>query len=362
MPRFTGRTEKFTESTAKRLQVPEGKKDVFQFDAVEPGFFIRKFASGKAFYGVKYTCNGQQRRLKLGQPLPGNLAEMRKLAGDAKAKARLGIDVVAEARKAKKAAEAMTLGELVPAYLAIRERGSPDKIWKKLRPNTLEEAKRYLKRAWAPFHRLAPDDVTRDKVKDRMKELTDTSGPISAKRAHAYLSTFYAWLIHNNQCGGANPCMGIKLGKEEPRSRTLSEPELVDVWLAAGEDDFGVIVKLLILTGQRLREIGDLEWLEIDLEKRLIELPERRTKNGKPHLVPLSAPALALLRAIPRYEGRRLVFAGPRSTRMTNYSSGKAQLDKRITALRGGVPLPHWTLHDLPQRCHAAIGVARAAG
>src|SRR5262249_48347742 len=145
----------------------------------------------------------------------------------------------------------------------------------------LEEAKRHLKRARAPFHRLAPDDVTRDKVKDRMKELTDTSGPIRPKRAHAYLSTFYAWLIHNNQCGGANPCMGIKLGKEEPRSRTLSEPELVDVWLAAGEDDFGVIVKLLILTGQRLREIGDLEWLEIDLEKRQSSCrsAERRTAS-----------------------------------------------------------------------------------
>jgi integrase len=76
--------------------------------------------------------------------------------------------------------------------------------------------------------------------------------------------------------------MGIKLGKEEPRTRALTEPELVDVWLAAGDDDFGVIVKLLILTGQRLREIGNLEWLEIDLEKRLIELPERRTQNGKP--------------------------------------------------------------------------------
>lgn len=128
MPRFTGHTEKFTQSTAKRLQVREGKKDGFLFDAVEPGFFIRKFASGKAFYGVKDTCNGQQRRLKLGQPLPGNLAEMRNLAGDAIAKARLGIDVVAEARKAKKAAEAKTLEELLPAYLAIREHGSPDKI------------------------------------------------------------------------------------------------------------------------------------------------------------------------------------------------------------------------------------------
>src|SRR5262245_5649292 len=96
--------------------------------------------------------------------------------------------------------------------------------------------------------------------------------------------------------------MGIKLAKEEPRSRALTEAELVDVWLAADATggEFGMIVKLLILTGQRLQEIGNLEWVEIDLERRPIELPERRTKNGKPHLVPLSAPALALLRKILR--------------------------------------------------------------
>ena len=62
-------------------------------DTEEPGFFNRKFKSGKATYGVKYVCRGQQRRITLGPVLPNNLESMRKLAGDIAAKARtLGTD------------------------------------------------------------------------------------------------------------------------------------------------------------------------------------------------------------------------------------------------------------------------------
>jgi integrase len=120
-----------------------------------------------------------------------------------------------------------------------------------------------------------------------------------------------------------------------------------------------MIVKLLILTGQRLREIGNLEWAEIDLERRLIELPERRTKNGKPHLVPLSAPALALLRGILRLEGQRLVFLGHRGEGMKTYSRHKANLDKRIAERRGGVPLPPWRLHDLRRSAVTQLSESR---
>jgi integrase len=63
--------------------------------------------------------------------------------------------------------------------------------------------------------------------------------------------------------------------------------------------------------------------------------------------VPLSAPALEVLRGIPRHEGPRLVFLGCRGSGMTTYSRHKAKLDRRIAERRGGVPLPHWTLHDL---------------
>ena len=53
---------KFMEGYAARLRVPPGARDVLVFDDALPGFFIRKFQSGKASYGVKYNVGAQQRR------------------------------------------------------------------------------------------------------------------------------------------------------------------------------------------------------------------------------------------------------------------------------------------------------------
>src|SRR5262249_4438080 len=209
MPSFTGDNIKLTNATVKALVVPEGKKDKLWFDTEQRGFFVRKFKSGKATYGVKYVCRDVQRRITLGPVLPNNVEKMRELAGDIAAKARhAGTDEIEERRKARKAAKVQTLGDLLP--------------WKKLRPNSLSDAVRYLKQAWQPFYALSPEAVTRQMVIDRMAELTTDSGPIAAKRAHAALSTFYAWQIHNNHCSVAKPTMGIRLAKEEPRSRALT--------------------------------------------------------------------------------------------------------------------------------------------
>jgi integrase len=353
MPRFKGETITLTNATIKTLVVPDGKPDKLWFDTEPRGFFVRKFKSGKATYGVKYRCKGRQRRITLGPVLPGNLDKMRAIASEAIAQARVGVDMYANAKAEARAAQVKrnpTLGDLLPPYLEIREKGDPEKLWKALRRNSLEDVTRYLKRAWLPLHALMPDAVTRQMIVDRMSELAIDSGPIAAKRAHAALSTYFAWLIHNNHRSGANPCMDIKLAKEERRTRTLDDAELLDVWLAADAmgGEFGAIVKLLILTGQRLREIGDLEWAEI--KDHQIELPERRTKNGKPHIIPLSAPALALLQAIPQHEGCGLVFLGRRGRGMTSYSRQKDKLDKRIATARmaaGKPPIAHWTLHDI---------------
>ena len=63
----------------------------------------------------------------------------------------------------------------------------------------------------------------------------------------------------------------------------------MEVWKRCDDaDEFGSIVRLLILLGQRRSEIGDLAWPEVDLAKRQIELPEPRIKNHRPHM---SAPA-----------------------------------------------------------------------
>ena len=128
----------------------------------------------------------------------------------------------------------------------------------------------------------------------------------------------------------------------------LTEAELREVWHACGDDDYGRIVKLLILTGQRKTEIGNLSWGEINEAQRQIELPGARTKNKRPHIVPLSKQALA---ALPQKgEGREHVF-GRRTQGFSGWSKAKRELDGRIAAARKAAgaktPMPPWTIHDL---------------
>src|SRR5215831_1405584 len=289
---------KLTDKDIRDLQVPEGAKDIQAFDDELPGFGVRKFASGKTSLFVKYTVGKQQRRKTLGPWVAGTLPAIRKEAAVVLAQARLGKDVVGEARNAQQqAANAKTLGELVGPYLELREKGN--EFWKAMRPRTHVEATRYLQRSWRPLHDKPVNEITRQMVRERRNEIVSESGAVSANRALAALSGFCGWAITEEHVSGTNPTSDIKPLHEHGRERMLSEEELVEIWLAAGDDEFGVIVKLLMLTGSRRQEIQGLEWTEVRLQRALIDLPERRTKNKRRHLIPLSEAALALLPACP---------------------------------------------------------------
>ena len=147
----------------------------------------------------------------------------------------------------------------------------------------------------------------------------------------------------------ANPIVATnKHDNSKSRDRTLSDAELAAVWKSLPTDQYGAIVKLLLLTGQRREEIGGLRWSEIDHHKALIAFPGERTKNGRPHDVPLADTALAVLEAQPRREGRDRIF-GEREGAFQGWSKAKAALDKVIA--KNGAVLP-WRLHDL--RCTVA--------
>jgi site-specific recombinase XerD len=68
-------------------------------------------------------------------------------------------------------------------------------------------------------------------VKARRDEIVSESGAVSANRAHAALSSFYAWAIDKEHHTGANPTADIKPLKESKHSRVLSETELAEIWL-----------------------------------------------------------------------------------------------------------------------------------
>jgi integrase len=119
------------------------------------------------------------------------------------------------------------------------------------------------------------------------------------------------------------------------------------------EGRFGPFAKLLLLTGQRRTEVAGMTWTELDLDKALWMLPGTRTKNGRPHEVPLSEAALAILKALPRLGP--YVVSTDGSKPLGGYSRGKALIDKAIRY--ANLHISHWTFHDL--RRTAASGMAR---
>ena len=157
----------------------------------------------------------------------------------------------------------------------------------------------------------------------------------------------------------ANPVINTNKREERPRERVLSDAELRLIWQALSDnesvsDHYSTIIRLLLLTGQRVNEIAGLRWSEINFERGVISLPGERTKNGKPHEVPMAATVHSLL-AAQASNGREFVFgegAGP----FSGLSRRKAALDQDIARLRHGRPLSAWVHHDL--RRSTATGMA----
>ena len=331
---------KLLESTVARISVPEGKRDILVFDDTLPGFGIRKFASGKASFFVKYQIGEQQRKITLGAVVPGVVAEMRKRASDILAKAHLGQDVAGE-KKAARAKKSATVGELVKKYLAARQG--------ELRAAYFVEVTRYLERYWAPLHLLDIESVTRKDIVTCLDEIATVRGKVTADRANAAIGGLFAWAIDRSYLD-ATPVTSIRRrATNGPRQRVLSEQELVEIWQACRDDDYGQIIRLLILTGQRRAKIGDLAWSEIDFQKAQIDLPSGRTKNKLPHIVPLSTAAMAIICKLSGHIDRNLVF-GEGEGGFQGWARAKRSLDARINAKRslsGKKPLPAWVIHDL---------------
>jgi integrase len=88
-------------------------------------------------------------------------------------------------------------------------------------------------------------------------------------------------------------------------------------------------IRLLTLTGCRLREILDLKWQHVDMERGLLNLPD--SKTGATTIV-LAAPALEVLANVPRTEGCPYVIAGEALDQQLSDLSGY----RRSLARRGG--------------------------
>jgi integrase len=152
-----------------------------------------------------------------------------------------------------------------------------------------------------------------------------------------------------------------KPGEEVARERAPDDTELAEIWHAAAKLDwpFEPALKLLILTGQRREEVGQMRWSELKLSEKVWTLPATRTKNGQPHDIHLSPLALRVIETITPIEDCNLVFSTNRETPISGWSKAKRRLDEEIAAARRAKArergedadkvkvMPEWRVHDL---------------
>jgi integrase len=214
----------------------------------------------------------------------------------------------------------------------------------RLKLRSFEEVERHLKKHWQPLQALPIREIRRALVATRLEEIAEQSGPIAFNRARAALSTLFAW-AEAVGLAESNPVMGtMRVAVEVSREHVVTDEELAAIWSACRDDDYGRIVRFLILTGQRRDEVGGMKWSELDLDRGLWTIPRERTKNGLTHEVPLGSAALEILRSIPRRDGRDFVFGEGRDG-FSGWSKSKTRLDARIT--KAGAVMRPWRLHDL---------------
>jgi integrase len=216
-----------------------------------------------------------------------------------------------------------------------------------LKPITFTEVERYLRNHCAPLHKLELGEINRRKIAALLGDIETASGPASRNRTRSVLSAFFGWCIAEGLLD-VSPVTGTAKATENgSRERVLSQEELRQLWRSLGDDRFGDIVRLLLLTGCRRNEIGKLQWSEIDLVRKLIVLPPERTKNGKAFELPLSAQALAVLARQPRRNSSPYLFSDKKG--FNDWDGAKQELDQRIG-------IASWRLHDLRRTC--ATGMA----
>jgi integrase len=256
---------------------------------------------------------------------------------------------------------------------------------RKRRAATIEEvARSYLerharakKRSWREDERILEHDVlprwrtraargiTARDVRRLLDEIVDRGAPIQANRTFALLRRVFNWAAAPDRAlvpQAHNPCRGLERpAPERQRERVLSAEELRALWRALDAESVPLasLFRLHLLTAQRDGELRTMRWADVDLAAGWWIIPAARAKNQRAHRVPLSAPAVAVLRRLHETRGdSSWVFPSPR----TSTRGCRERVYKAVHRLRRASGVVDFTPHDLRRTAAShmtSIGVAR---
>jgi integrase len=321
-------------------------------DTELPGLRIRITAGGVRTWvlGAR-DARGRSRRVMLGEFPAMGVSKAREAARTARAELRKGADPIADARHKRAMARAAkegvgTLGALLDLY--EKKQGAALKSW--------PDCRRRIESVFKPQLKKHIDEL---KVRDFQLQADSWPSAQSAAAAVRYIRPILKWAAQSGRGYVPKELADISPpATTARRERVLSRDELERLLpaLKASESPYAAAMRLMLLTTVRREEAGAACWRDVDFDAATWTIPE--TKNGKPHVVPLSWQAVELLQGCrPRDEHGNSITPKPGALIFMARGGGRlANWDKGTKTLMQASQTEGWTRHDLRRTAATLMG------
>ncbi len=286
------------------------------------GLYFMIDPSGRTSRWVfRFTLNGRTTEMGLGGYPAISLADAREKAAEIRKTVKAGVDPVAEKRVARAEARAdreraaiPTFGQCADDYIRRHAAG-----WKN--PKHADQWRMSLTKLAAPIRDLRVDEVDKGAIIKLLDPIWDRT-PETASRLRGRIEI----VLDDARVRGhisedkANPArwhgnLKISFGKrpknvEHHAALPYAQAPEFMVKLKSQTSVSAMALEFMILTAARTGEIVGARWDEINFETAVWTVPAERMKPGKPHRVPLSAPAIDVLRKLEKVRTNDFVFPG----------------------------------------------------
>lgn len=353
---------KITKTVVDDLEASES--DYTVFDTVLTGFGVRVWPSGKKTFIASYRYEGRKRKVTLGKYGVLTVEQARAFAKDVLAKAVQGVDTAA--MKARKRGE-LTMAALCDEYL---DEGCTHKT-----AGTVAGDKGRIKNHIKPvlgtrrIFEITSADIAKLSRSVAAGKTKGAGGKYAASRTVRLLGGIFTYAVKRGYLA-TNPRSGVETYKDNRNQRFLDEPELQRLGAALIEaetvglpyswrDDAKAkhrpkdaetrrtvvsphavaAIRLLALTGLRLRQVLHARWDQVDVKRGFLALPPHKRHPAR--VVPLGADALAILADLPKVKDCPFVIVGETKDKP------RADLKKSWPRIRDRAGLKGVRLHDL---------------
>jgi integrase len=296
-------TTRLTNKMIANLPVPATGNKI-TYDSEVTGLGIRITAAGDRRFVFNYTrkADRRERRYTIGEFGPWEVGPAREEAKRLRRHVDAGGDPLGELQETR---SAPTVADL---FARFEQEHLPRK-----RARTQRSYSNTIRRDVLPT--LGSFKVAAVTYADIDKLHRDISkrAPVQANRMLMYSSKMFALAIKWGMRSD-NPCKGVERNHEEKRQRYLVGDELQRLTAALerhSNQQNANAIRLLLLTGARKGEVLSARWDQFDLSTGTWTKPGTTTKQKSVHVVPLSKPALELLRSL--YKARRCDYVFPSS-------------------------------------------------